>query len=114
MKTASVVLAAIFFSSSALAGPISDQAGLDLCKREMTSSIGDGLVLDRDQLIQRKDNERTYFLNGMRWQNGSRSPVGVACTTATNGQRILSFESIDGRFVVRDVDSPTELVSATK
>ena len=113
MKAASIFATAILCTSGALAGPLGDKAGLDLCVGEMTSRIGNGLILNRDQLIQRRDGERTFFLNGMQWRNGERTPVGVACTTASNGREILGFEAIDGRYVVRNIDTPA-LVSATK
>lgn len=104
-----IVAFGLMISSSVIAKPHVGAywEGLDRCIDKMNDAYPHaGLGLTKTHLSDVQDEERTYYLNGSRWADGGgRVAVAAACTTDVQGSVVVNFDTVDGRFVRRDMDS---------
>ena len=61
-----------------------------------------GLVAKRDYFISKSDEGNTYFINGTAWQGNTRADVRVYCETASNGRKLSTLRTSEGRFALAD------------
>lgn len=98
-KLSLLALPLIAFSalSEARDGTFADQRGYAVCSSEFhAASVG--LVTDRHHFIDKRAENPRFYLNGTRWENGSRADVKMACDTARSGARVLASEISAGRY----------------
>lgn len=61
-----------------------------------------GLVAKRDYFISKSDEGNTFFINGTAWQGNTRADVRVYCETASNGRKLSTLRTSEGRFALAD------------
>ena len=102
MKTAAIIGTAcltLAFSaaSEARTSTASEMRGYNNCVNE-ASKDSNGLVTQREYLIEKSGASAMYYINASRWQDGERNAVRVACETTLRGARLVSASIEEGRF----------------
>lgn len=98
-KLSLLALPLIAFSafSEARGGTFADQRGYAVCSSEFhASSVG--LVTDRHHFIDKRAENPRFYINGTRWEDGSRAAVKMTCDTPSNGSRVLASEISAGKY----------------
>ena len=98
-KLSLLTLPLIAFSalSEARDGTFADQRGFAACTSEFhDASVG--LVTDRHHFINKRAENPRFYINGTRWEDGSRADVKMSCETARSGVRVLANEITAGRY----------------
>lgn len=103
MKT-TLILAAIAALAASLGASAetrstpSEMRGYQAC---LDASAQDyrGLVTNRTYLIEKRADQRTYYINATAWQDGERVNVGLRCETDRNGRLITAAEPTNARYV---------------
>ena len=80
------------FSSSA------ERRGYEHCVDEAKDQ-SNGLVVAGHFFVENEVETNKYYVNGTRWEEGSRNHVGIACETNRSGHKLLSADIRDGRYV---------------
>ncbi len=86
--------------SAARDGTVPDQRGYSACSSKFHAA-SDGLVPDRHHFIDKRGENRRFYLNGTRWEDGSRADVKMVCETASIGSQVLASEISAGRYRVQ-------------
>ena len=86
-----IAAAAALLSASAFAGASkpAEFRGYQICLQANEDQF-QGLVVDRNYLIQENADSRSYYINATAWENGERVNVGFSCQTSKNGRRLLT------------------------
>jgi|GEM_PF-1385152 len=83
--------------SEARDGTFADQRGFANCHSEFhAASVG--LVTDRHHFVDKSDKNPRFYINGTRWEAGSRTDVKMACDTSASGANVLASEITAGRY----------------
>ena len=104
MMKAPVILAAtaalaLFLGSPAEARSTpSEMRGYNACLEAAGADL-QGLVLERTYLIDTRNDQRTYYINGTAWTAGERVDVGLSCTTTRSGRLISASAPTFARYV---------------
>ena len=105
MKKLAFFAAAMTLSASAFAGfpgSIIDQRGYANCEDMVNQESFEGVMLDRNFIVKRNAEGRTYYLNGSVWQNEERELLTATCTTTKNGRDVLDFDATVGTNITID------------
>ena len=101
MKKAPMMIAAAaaLLSATAVAttSSPSEYRGYQACL-EANEGQFQGLVVERNYLIQDKDDSRTYYINGTAWDNGERVQVGISCETTRRGKLLNSQDVVKAHY----------------
>ena len=57
-----------------------------------------GLVPEREYLIDKSGQNTLYYVNATRWEAGERNAIRVACETAQRGADLVSATINSGRY----------------
>lgn len=98
-KLSLLALPLIAFSalSEARDGTFADQRGYAACTSEFhASSVG--LVTDRHHFIDKRAENPVFYINGNRWEDGSRADVKMSCETHASGARVLASKISAGKY----------------
>lgn len=98
-KLSLLALPLVAFSALSQAGDgtFADQRGFANCSSEFhAASVG--LVTDRHHFVDKRDENPHFYINGTRWEEGSRASVKMACETSPSGADVLASEITAGRY----------------
>lgn len=98
-KLSLLALPLIAFSalSEARDGTFADQRGYAACSSEFRASSV-GLITDRHHYIDKHAENPRFYINGTRWEDGSRADVKMTCDTVASGSRVLASEISAGKY----------------
>jgi|GEM_PF-2183442 len=98
------LLAAIFVSTSAIAGTSFNDRGLKACERLLNQEYANsGLTFERKYMVKRGVAARTFFINGyVLNESGVREQIGSTCVTTPNGRNVIDLESGLGNHVAAE------------
>lgn len=98
-KLSLLALPLIAFSalSEARDGTFADQRGFAACTSEFRAASV-GLVTDRHHYIDKRAENPRFYINGTRWEDGSRADVKMTCDTAPSGSTVLASEISAGKY----------------
>lgn len=105
-KLGLTLLGAAFFTSSAFAGTYIDDRGYKECERSLSKDFGDaGLTFERQFMVKRSAEERTFFINGYVWNEaGARAQISSTCVTTPNGRDVLQLDTdLGGHIAAEDI-----------
>lgn len=98
-KLSLLALPLIAFSafSEARDGTFADHRGYSACT-SLFHAASVGLVTDRHHFIDKRAENLRFYINGTRWEDGSRADVKMTCDTAASGSRVLASEISAGKY----------------
>ena len=98
-KLSLLALPLIAFSalSEARDGTFADQRGYAACTSELRATSV-GLVTDRHHFIDKRAENPRFYINGTRWEDGSRTDVRMSCDTTASSSRVLASEISAGKY----------------
>ena len=102
MKKSIVIAAAVVATASTTAyaqtSSPADFRGYEKCVAAADAESS-GLTTPRTYLINKEGDNKSYYINGSRWEAGQREQVRISCETSKNGRVLLSSAVEPGRWV---------------
>ena len=104
-STLSISLVAV--ATLGLSAPAEARSSSESELRGYTTCVGyaqersNGLVPEREYLIDKSASTTQYFVNATRWEQGERNAIRVACETTRRGHDLVSATINDGRYTTK-------------
>lgn len=88
-------------SAHAKTSTAAELRGYETCVAAFADTQPRGLTTPRSYYISKQAGTNSYFVNATVWEGGDRVNKRLNCVTSANGNRLQSFDVLDGRFAIK-------------